>query len=143
MDLKNETVLLYDGHCLMCSSLVKWVMKRDQKEKIRFGALQDDAIEPLMKSAPAKIRDADSVVLYTDQKFYMRSTAILKLYGILGFPWSMLTVFRIVPAVIRDAVYRFIARNRKRWFGKSDSCYLVPMEKRSLFITDPSKEYGE
>lgn len=125
----------------MCSSLIQWVMKKDSKGNIKFAALQDEKIENLIKKTPQHIQHSDSVILYSKGEFYHHSTAVLKLYGILGFPWSILKVFLLIPTFIRDAIYKFIARNRKKWFGRSDSCYMVPVEKRSRFITDPTYKY--
>ena len=142
MAIKEKNILLYDGHCLMCSSLVQWVMKRDKKKSIYFGALQDEKVLPLLKKAPPYMQEADSVLLYYEGRFYYRSAAILNLYRLLGFPFSLMAVFFIVPRFIRDFFYKIIAKYRKKWFGSSDACYLVPPEKRSMFISDPTKQYN-
>jgi len=141
MEHGDKNILLYDGYCLMCSRLVQWVMRKDSDGKIYFAALQDDSIRPLMEQAPDHIRRADSVILYSKGRFFYRSTAILKLYKLLGFPWNLAMVFWIFPRPLRDAVYKLIARYRVRWFGRNESCYLVPEEKRSRFLTDPGKQY--
>ncbi|TVR76640.1 MAG: DUF393 domain-containing protein [Saprospirales bacterium] len=142
MSGKKKHILLYDGHCLMCSSLVRKVMKRDKKGQIYFGALQDEKMVTLIKQAPDYMQKADSVLLYSEGRFFYRSSAVLKLYTLLGLPYSLLTVFFIVPTFIRDFVYRIIAKYRKKWFGSSKSCYLVPAEKQALFLTDPTKNYN-
>lgn len=141
MTEKNKHILLYDGYCLMCSYLVRWVMQRDKKGKIYFGALQDEKMADLIKQAPDFMQKADSVLLYSGGQFYFRSSAVLKLYGLIGFPYSLMTVFFIVPSFIRDFVYRIIAKYRKKWFGSSKACFLVPSEKQPLFLTDPTKNY--
>jgi predicted DCC family thiol-disulfide oxidoreductase YuxK len=33
-------------------------------------------------------------------------------------------VIRLIPAALRDALYRMIARNRYHWFGKSEQCMM-------------------
>lgn len=134
----EKTILFYDGHCLMCSSLVQWVLKKDTAGKIHFAALQDVNFTEFLKQAPAAIRDADSVILFHNERFYHYSSAIIKLYALFGFPWSAMVVFKIVPVFIRDAVYRLIARYRKKWFGSSESCFLVSPEKRARFLSDPT-----
>jgi predicted DCC family thiol-disulfide oxidoreductase YuxK len=35
---------------------------------------------------------------------------------------------------LRDRVYRFIARNRYRWFGRQDVCLLPTPELRGRFL---------
>ena len=141
MDIGDKHILLYDGHCLMCSGLVRWVMDRDKAGKIHFGALQDPDVEPLLKKAPDHIRTADSVVLYSRGRFSYRSTAILRLLKLLGFPWNITVILFVIPPFIRDAVYKVIAKYRTRWFGRNESCFFVPPEKRSRFLTDPGKEF--
>jgi len=140
---EEKTILFYDGHCLMCSSLVQWVMKKDKRSVIYFAALQDETFSNFLEKAPSHIRQADSVVLFHKKGFYHYSEAIFKLYSILGYPWKIIGVLRIFPLFIRDAVYRFIARYRKKWFGSSDVCYIVPPEIRGNFLTDPGKNYSE
>jgi predicted DCC family thiol-disulfide oxidoreductase YuxK len=43
----------------------------------------------------------------------------------LGFPWSLMAVFRILPRDLRDRLYDFLARNRFRWFGRRKTCLLA------------------
>jgi predicted DCC family thiol-disulfide oxidoreductase YuxK len=43
-------------------------------------------------------------------------------------------VLVVVPRFLRDAVYRFIARNRYRWFGKSETCRVPTPELRARFL---------
>ncbi len=139
---RGKTILFYDGHCLMCSSLVQWVMNRDKHSAIYFAALQDENFSEFLDNAPAHIRQADSVILYHQKRFYHYSEAVFRLYSILGYPWKIIGILRIFPLFIRDFIYKFIAKYRKKWFGSSDVCYMVPPEKRGNFLTDPSKDYS-
>jgi predicted DCC family thiol-disulfide oxidoreductase YuxK len=52
----------------------------------------------------------------------------------LGFPWSLVKVFGIVPRGLLDRVYEFIARNRFRLAGRTESCFLPTPEDRARFI---------
>ena len=63
-----------------------------------------------------------------------RSDAALAIASALPFPWRMLGVFRIVPRALRDRVYRIVARNRYRWFGRRDACMVPTDEIRSRFL---------
>jgi predicted DCC family thiol-disulfide oxidoreductase YuxK len=58
----------------------------------------------------------------------------LRLLKRLGLPWSLTWVFILVPRPLRDAVYRWIARNRYRWFGARKSCMVPSAELRSRFL---------
>ncbi|MEX0981024.1 MAG: DCC1-like thiol-disulfide oxidoreductase family protein [Bacteroidales bacterium] len=76
----------------------------------------------------------DSVVLYRNGRFYLRSDAALRIAMLLRFPLPLLTALLAVPAFIRNAVYDWIARNRYRWFGKRETCFLPDDDLRKRFL---------
>lgn len=76
----------------------------------------------------------DTVVLVHEGKLYQQSEAALRAAQLLGFPWMLLAVFWVVPRPIRDAVYRWIARNRYRWFGRKEACPLPSPETSARFL---------
>ena len=50
-------------------------------------------------------------------------------------PWNVLAaIARIVPRTLRDVVYRFVARNRYRVFGKYETCMLPDPNQRHRFL---------
>jgi predicted DCC family thiol-disulfide oxidoreductase YuxK len=76
-----------------------------------------------------------STILVVDgESVRQDSDAVLSIYEGLGFPWRLLTVLRIVPAVVRDPIYRWIARNRYRMFGKRMSCWVAPPQYRDRIL---------
>lgn len=118
---------MYDGYCNLCGRSVRWVVRNDRKKQFTYIPLQDDRARFLLEtlSDPSRdIKGMDSVVLVTGHSAYFRSTAVLRISTRLRFPWPLLSVFFLVPAPVRDWVYDLVARNRKRWFGESDTCYL-------------------
>ena len=62
------------------------------------------------------------------------SDAVLSIYERLGFPWRIFGVLRIVPAILRDPLYRWVARNRYRLFGKRKTCWVAPPEYRHRLL---------
>ncbi len=76
-----------------------------------------------------------STILVVDgDRVRQDSDAVLSIYEGLGFPWRLLTVLRVVPAVVRDPIYRWIARNRYRVFGKRTSCWVAPPQYRDRIL---------
>ena len=75
-------------------------------------------------------------ILIQDGHGYTRSTAALRILGMLDYPWALLRALLIIPRVLRDAMYDLVARNRYAWFGRRDSCRLPTPEERELFLTD-------
>ena len=49
-------------------------------------------------------------------------------------PWRVLSVLRILPTWFRDLVYRYIARHRYRWFGRTDECRVPTPDIQSRFL---------
>jgi predicted DCC family thiol-disulfide oxidoreductase YuxK len=49
--------------------------------------------------------------------------------------WPLLYGFIIVPRFIRDAVYNYVGKNRYKWFGKQESCWVPTPELKSKFYT--------
>ncbi|MCA1746504.1 MAG: DCC1-like thiol-disulfide oxidoreductase family protein [Bacteroidales bacterium] len=76
----------------------------------------------------------DSVVLYRKGKVYLRSGAALRIAMMLRFPLPLLAAFLVVPSFIRNAVYDWIARNRYRWFGKRETCFLPDDDLKDRFL---------
>lgn len=132
-------LLLYDGTCGFCNASVQFIIARDRRGTMRFAPLQSDVGAAVIGRHPA-LRDIDSVV-YVDgygtgdgERVSVRSAAALAICRYLGRPWSLASAGRVVPAVIRDAVYDLIARHRYRFFGRHDSCALPPSDVRGRFI---------
>lgn len=124
---QSHPLVLYDGVCNLCSGVVKFVIKHDKKETLYFASLQSAIGEEYLQRFNLDRVKFDSFVFIEDNKPYTHSTAALKLFQRIGFPWNMAYILIIVPKPIRDAIYKWIARNRYNWFGKSDSC-MIPDE---------------
>jgi predicted DCC family thiol-disulfide oxidoreductase YuxK len=139
-------VVLFDGTCNFCDSAVHFVIDRERGSELEFAALQSDAAEKLLvdilgderaralRSGADGSGDPDTVAFIDDGKAYTHSSAALRIARHLRAPWSWVRVFWIVPRPIRDAVYRWFARHRYRWFGKTESCRVPTPELRARFL---------
>lgn len=126
-------VILFDGICNLCNGTVDFIIKRDKKARFRFAALQSDAGAQIVK----KIRipgETDSVILIWNSQVFTESDAALEITRLLPLPWKAFVVFKILPKKIRDRIYRWIAKNRYRWFGKKDSCRIPTPEETKRFL---------
>lgn len=121
---RSSPIVYFDGECALCTGVVQFILKRDKKKKFRFASLQGAANRnPFLASI-----QKDSVVLEENNIIYVRSTAALRICKWLGGGWSICYAFIVLPLWIRDGLYNFIARNRYKWFGKKDQCW-VPDKK--------------
>ena len=125
--MSEKPIILFDGICNFCNAMVNFIIRQDIKNVFLFAALQSEAGGKLLEQYHINWQRNDSFVVIDDNKAYMKSSAVLRLYNKLPWYWKWTQVFWIVPKFIRDWVYNVIARNRYRWFGKREEC-MVPTE---------------
>ncbi len=135
-----EPIILYDGVCGLCNRLVQFLLKHDKQGRLRFASLQSDFAAKVLQRHGIDPKDLDTlhVIENYDQpgeRVLQRSNAILRAGRELGGFWSVSSVAAgVIPRAFRDVVYRFVARNRYRVFGKYDTCMLPEPNQRSRFL---------
>jgi predicted DCC family thiol-disulfide oxidoreductase YuxK len=117
-------ILLFDGDCNLCDFMVSFVISHDTSKKIRFSALHSDTGKFLLERFGLSGDYSKSAVYIKDNKYFIRSSAVLNIFKDLGGRWSLLYGLIIVPAFLRDFLYNIIARLRYRIFGKRVSCVI-------------------
>ena len=127
-------IVLFDGVCNLCNGSVQFLIKRDREALFRFASLQSETGQKLQADLGMDSQALDSVILVEDGRWYKESDAALRIARNLPGAWQLLTAFRIIPRPLRDAAYRLIARNRYRWFGKTETCWLPTPELRGRFL---------
>ncbi|WP_066187130.1 MULTISPECIES: thiol-disulfide oxidoreductase DCC family protein [Gracilibacillus] len=128
-----KKIILFDGVCNFCNGSVQFVIKRDPKVKFQFASLQSQVGKQLVEQYQISA-DLDSLILIEGDDYYQQSTAALKIVSSLYRLYPLLTVFRLIPRFLRDPIYRMIANNRYRWFGKSEHCMIPKPEDKDRFI---------
>lgn len=129
-------LILFDGVCNLCEGTVRWVLARDRRQRFHFASLQSAAAAAALAEvrAPDAAPLPDSLVLLDADGLHLRSSAALRIAGQLGLPWSLARVLLLVPPVLRDAVYDWVARHRYRWFGRKDACLVPTPELAARFL---------
>lgn len=127
-----ESIVLFDGVCNLCSSVVQFIIANDSQKIFRFASQQSEFGQKLLEVH--KLPAMDTVVLISGSSIYIRSDAVLEIAARLPAKWSWLSGFRIIPRVVRDAVYKLIGKYRYNIFGKRDSCWLPTPELRARFL---------
>jgi predicted DCC family thiol-disulfide oxidoreductase YuxK len=130
----SDNIILYDGICNFCNQTVQFIIRHERKPELLFASLQSETGLKLIEKYKVDESGSGTFVYIRKGRAYTRSTAglliTLKLKGL----WPLMSVFLIVPWFIRDLVYRFISRNRLKWWGSTDSCQIPPPEIRKRFI---------
>lgn len=117
-------VIVYDGHCVLCSANARFVLKYDRRGYFRLAAMQGPAGAAMMSLAGVDPDDPDTLIVIHGTRVLRDSDSVMAIWAGLGWPWRALTVFRLIPRVMRDFVYRLIARNRYRLFGRREQCFV-------------------
>jgi predicted DCC family thiol-disulfide oxidoreductase YuxK len=136
---ETNPVILYDGVCGLCNRLVKFILKRDKRDRFRFASLQSDLASKVLQRHDRDPHDLDTVYVVVDyaqptEHLLARSDAILFMLRQLGGIWKLALLGNILPRTIRDAAYKLVARNRYRVFGKYESCLVSEPKHRAKFL---------
>lgn len=99
-----------------------------------FASLQGATGQEHLRRSGLPADTFHSFLLVEGNKYYTHSTAALRVARSLGGAWSLLYAFIIIPRFIRDAVYNLIARNRYKWFGKKEECWVPTLELKQKFL---------
>jgi predicted DCC family thiol-disulfide oxidoreductase YuxK len=111
----TKRVIYFDGICNLCNFWIRWVRRFDKNKVFQFQSLQSANQEGILQG---EVLEMDSVVYSIDGKLHFESDAILKIIYDLGGKFRFLYFFlRLFPRLLRQAIYKFIARNRYRFFG--------------------------
>jgi predicted DCC family thiol-disulfide oxidoreductase YuxK len=130
----DHAVILFDGVCNLCNGTVNFIIDHDPQGYFRFAPLQSDVAREKLAGTAAADADLDTIVLVENGTAYVRSTAALRIARRLTGPWSLLSLFLVVPRPLRDVVYNWVAANRYDWFGRRDQCRLPTPELKERFL---------
>ncbi len=126
--LSEPVIIFFDGVCNLCNGFVDFLIKRDDKGVFLFASLQGKTAKELLSSK--HLETLETVILKVDAKLYMQSSAALIAISKLGGFWRLFELALIIPKPIRDFFYRWVSKNRYKWFGKRQACR-IPKAKES------------
>ena len=132
-------VIVFDGVCVLCNGWVRFLLRHDCHHRYCFAAMQSDAGRALLASNGLDPDDPSSFLLVEydrgpQPRVSTDSDAVRRVLVGLGGVWRIAQLFALVPAVLRDPLYRLVARNRYRWFGRHDVCSVPSAEARRRFL---------
>lgn len=116
-------LLLYDGTCNLCHWAVQWVKRNAVVNNFQFEPLESDFGKQMLGKYP-QLKAIDSIVFLDESGVYVQSAAVFQITKYLKYPWPILQVFKVFPRIFCDAVYAWVAKNRKKWFGNRNECDL-------------------
>lgn len=136
----SNPIVLYDGVCGLCNRLVQFVLKNDRNDVFRFASLQSKLAEQILVRHRLRSESLETVYVVLDyglaeERVLSRLQAVVYVLQQLGGPLAYISaILRVLPAPVQNFLYRLVARNRYRVFGRYETCPLPDDDTRSKFL---------
>lgn len=117
-------IVVFDAQCLLCNRWVRFLLKHDRRRVFSFASIQGTRGRALLAQSGLQIEGLQTLVLVDGARNWQHTAAIFRVLHALGWPWCLAWAGWLVPAPLRDALYRCVARHRYRLFGRSDLCLM-------------------
>jgi predicted DCC family thiol-disulfide oxidoreductase YuxK len=135
-DFPDETpIIVFDGHCVLCSGWAHFVLRHDRKKMFRLLPAQTKLGTALYRHYGLDPEDYETNILIENGLAWFKSEGSIRMCAHLGFPWSLARLLRILPLSWRDRLYGIVARNRLKWFGRRETCFLAAPGHEDRFLS--------
>ena len=125
-------VVFFDGVCNLCQGSVRYLIKHDKKNLLKFASIQGPYAKSFLPTT--ELESLDSILFYDGENLYKKSCAVLKLSKLLGGWHQLLLLGHLLPLFISNGLYDLVAKNRYKWFGKQNQCMQPSADLKSRFL---------
>ena len=130
----DRPIIIFDGKCVFCSGFANFILRVDRRRRFRLLAAQTSLGVALYRHYDLDPVNYTTAILLADGQVWFKSAASLRIFQRLGLPWALLSAGWLLPRRIRDGLYDIVARNRLRWFGVREACYLPDAAQADRFL---------
>jgi predicted DCC family thiol-disulfide oxidoreductase YuxK len=130
----DHPIIVFDGYCALCSGWANFVLRHDRAAAYRLLSAQSRLGRALYVHYGLDPEDYETNILIADGVAWFKSEGSIRMAEGLGFPWALAGIFRILPLPWRDALYKAVARNRLRLFGRRAACYVPDQRHTDRFL---------
>ncbi|MEO6366144.1 MAG: thiol-disulfide oxidoreductase DCC family protein [Luteimonas sp.] len=131
----GQAIIVFDGVCVLCNGWVAFLLRHDRKQRFRFAAMQGASGARLLARHGLDPCDPMSFLLIDEHGARTDSDAVIAVLQGMGGVWRAASALRLVPGFMRDPLYRLVARNRYRWFGRKPACVVPRDDLRHRFLS--------
>jgi len=121
----RRPVLLFDGDCGLCNRVVRILLRADRAGRLHYASLQSEPAQAYLRAQGLPAADFASLVFVPDWSapapgaFRLRTDGALGAGAVVGGGlWRAVGWTRFIPRILRDGIYRLVARSRYALFGK-------------------------
>lgn len=133
---KGDRVILFDGVCKLCNAWSNFIIKNDKKYLFTLCSVQSVEGQKILSHFKLPTDYFDTMLYVEGNNCYQKSDAFFKIIKMLGLPWSLPCIFKIIPKFLRDWLYDRIALNRYAIFGKYEFCSLPTPDHESRYLSE-------
>jgi predicted DCC family thiol-disulfide oxidoreductase YuxK len=130
----DRPIIIFDGHCAMCSGFARFVLQHDRTGVFRLVAAQSRLGRALYVHYGLDPVDYETNILVEGGVAWFKAEATIRIAERLGFPWRLAAALRVLPRARRGALYDMVARNRLRLFGRREVCYVSDPQYADRFL---------
>lgn len=129
--ISQPSIIFFDGYCNLCSKAVQFILPRDREGYFNLAPLSGTTAEKHLTTEQRT--NGKSLIVLDQGAIYTQSDAAFQIAAQLK-NWRWIRMFRILPKGVRDCMYRLIAKNRYRIFGKQATCFVPKSEWTDRFL---------
>jgi predicted DCC family thiol-disulfide oxidoreductase YuxK len=130
----DKPIIVFDGYCVMCSGWANFVLKHDKAAAYRLMSAQSLYERAIYLHYGMDVENYETNLLINKGMVWVKSEGSIQMAVGLGIPWRLAAITRVLPLKVRDRLYYWVAKNRFKWFGRRDTCYLPSAEFKDRFI---------
>ena len=133
-ELPDQPLIVFDGVCVLCSRFARFVIERDAERVFRFTTAQGASGQALFRHYGLNTIDFETNIVIVGGQAFGELDAVAAVMAQLPRPWRWLTFMKLIPEPLSGWLYRRVALNRYRLFGKTEQCMVPPADWQDRFI---------
>lgn len=129
--VKGRDIFFFDGDCVLCHNMVRFLLDADQNKHFLVCAQQSDTGRLLLERHGINFDDLSTVYIIKNcacpnEEVIVRSTAAV--YALSKAPKYAFAarILSLIPRVVLDTGYKLVASNRYKLFGKKEQTCMIP-----------------
>lgn len=136
--LIGKNLIVFDGTCIFCSAFFRFIVKHDRSQSFYFATAQSPLGQALYKALNLPLTEFETNLVITNGVIHQGLDAFAAAMAALPRPWRTVKLLRHLPNRVKNAIYKPIAHNRYRIFGRYDACLIPDAALKSRFLTLPT-----